>query len=170
MKLTGFLLFLVLIAAATQAAFAQNTNAAQTAADLRSQLSEVQSKETELKQRLQQLDEDLKPENIERSLAGIGSTRPEELREQRRKQLSFEKASVQNQLQALAERRARLEASIQKADNLAYQQSAEGTQLNTMGFAGVFTGSRLRVVAIVGLLAILGIAGITTLLRRQNKV
>jgi hypothetical protein len=170
MKLTAFFLFLVLIAASAQAAFAQNSNAAQTAADLRNQLNDVQAKQTELKGRLQQLDEDIKPENIERSLAGIGSTKPEELREQRRKQLSIERASVQNQIEALAARQARLEAAIQKADNLAYQESAQGTQLNTMGFAGVFTGSRLRLVAVVGLLAILGIAGVTTLLRRQNKI
>ena len=52
---------------------------------LRQELTEVQLKETELRARLEQLNEAIKPENIERSLAGVGSTRPEELREHRRK-------------------------------------------------------------------------------------
>ena len=61
---------------------AQEQNNASVAVDqLRVQLIEVQEKEGALRIRLQQLDEDLKPENIERVFAGIGSTRPEELRE-----------------------------------------------------------------------------------------
>src|SRR6185295_16601725 len=68
---------------------------------LRLQLIEVQSKEESLRLRLDQLEEDLKPENIERAFAGIGSTRPEELREHRRRQLTTEKDSVQAQLRIL---------------------------------------------------------------------
>ena len=149
---------------------AQKNNAAQTAAELRTQLTEVQAKETELKARLQQLDEDLKPENIERSLAGVGSTKPEDLRELRRKQLTIEKTSVMNQLEQLAAGRARLEAAIQRADNLAYQQSAEEASLNQMGFTSVLVGSRLRVVTLVGVFAVLGLIGVTSLLRRQSKL
>ncbi|MBA3255934.1 MAG: hypothetical protein H0T64_04695 [Pyrinomonadaceae bacterium] len=94
------------------------------AANLRQQLAEVQTKQTELETRLQQLEEDLKPENIEKGLAGIGSTRPEELREQRRRQLEIEKKSVQTRLDQLATSRTRLETGIVQADAAAYQSSA----------------------------------------------
>jgi len=57
------------------------------AASMRAQLVETQARQAELQMRLQQLEEDLKPENIEHSLAGVGSTHPEELREARRRQL-----------------------------------------------------------------------------------
>lgn len=95
------------------------------AANLRQQLAEVQTKQTELETRLQQLEEDLKPENIEKGLAGIGSTRPEELREQRRRQLEIEKKSVQTRLDQLATSRTRLETGIVQADAAAYQSSAD---------------------------------------------
>jgi len=75
------------------------------------------------------LDEALKPENIERSLAGVGSTRPEELREARRRQLTIEKNGLQAQLQTLETGRVRLEAALANAEALAYQQSARPTQM-----------------------------------------
>lgn len=102
---------------------AQNT-AQERAASLRQQLAEVQTQQTELQTRLQQLEEDLKPENIEKGLAGIGSTRPEELREQRRRQLEIERKSVQTRLDQLATRRTRLENGIAQADADAYHRSA----------------------------------------------
>jgi chromosome segregation ATPase len=94
------------------------------ASSLRSQLSELETKQSALETRLQALDENLKPENIEQSLAGVGSTRPEELREQKRRQLEIERNGVQTQLNLLAASRTRLEASIARADAEAYQQSA----------------------------------------------
>ena len=94
--------------------------------ELRSQLAETHAKEAELEARLRQLDENIKPENIERSLAGVGSTKPEDLREQRRRQLSIERDGVRAQLKLLATSRERLEQSIRAAEGLAYQQSAEG--------------------------------------------
>lgn len=102
---------------------AQN-NAAERAANLRSQLVEAQARQAELQTRLQQLEEDLKPENIERSLAGVGSTHPEDLREARRRQLEIKKRGVQSQLDVLAASRTRLEAAIARADAESYQQSA----------------------------------------------
>jgi len=63
------------------------TRAQEKAATLRAELAEVETKQAELQTRLQSLDEKLKPENIENSLAGVGSTHPENLREQRRRQL-----------------------------------------------------------------------------------
>lgn len=101
---------------------------AQDAADrlekLRAQLLEVQTKETALRARADQLEESIKPENIERSLAGIGSTRPEELREARRRQLTIERDGIVAQLKTLETSRQRLESAISNAEALAYQQSA----------------------------------------------
>lgn len=102
---------------------AQNS-AAERAANLRSQLVEAQTRQAELQTRLQRLEEDLKPENIERRLAGIGSTHPEDLREARRRQLETEKRGVQSQLEVLAASRTRLEAAIARADAESYWQSA----------------------------------------------
>src|SRR5262249_54065862 len=50
---------------------------------LRQQLIDLEDRETQLRARLEEVDEQLKPENIAWAVAGIGSTRPEELREHR---------------------------------------------------------------------------------------
>lgn len=104
---------------------AQERNHASVAVDeLRVQLIEAQEKEGSLRIRAQQLDEDLKPENIERALAGIGSTKPEELREARRRQLTIERESVKAQLKVIEMTKTRLETSIASAEARAYQESA----------------------------------------------
>jgi hypothetical protein len=94
------------------------------AAALRQQLVDVQAQQTELEARLQQLNEYSKAENIEKDLAGVGSTRPEDLREQRRRQFEIERKSVQTRLEQLATSRQRLEAAILQADAAAYHDSA----------------------------------------------
>jgi ribosome biogenesis SPOUT family RNA methylase Rps3 len=100
------------------------TSAKEIAANLRVQLSEVQVKKAEMQALDEQLEEDLKPENIERSLAGIGSTRPERLREQRRRQLEIARAGIRIQLDELDRSQTRLETAIAEADAVAYWQSA----------------------------------------------
>jgi hypothetical protein len=123
MRTKGILVLLVLIF--TAAANAQeSSSAAESVEKLRAQLLEVQGKEEALRVRVQQLDESLKPENIERSLAGIGSTKPEELRESRRRQLTIERDSVQAQLKLLETSRQRLETAIANAEARAYHESA----------------------------------------------
>jgi len=102
----------------------EQTNAQGRAANLRAQLADTEARQTELQSRLQQLEENLKPDNIERSLAGIGSVHPEELREARRRQLEIEKRGVQSQLDVLAASRSRLETAIASADAESYRQSA----------------------------------------------
>ena len=92
------------------------TRAEQRAENLSAQLRDVQAKEADLQARLEQLDEAVKPENIERAMAGYGTTRPEELREQRRKQLENERTRVRAQLEQLGASRTRLEAAITTAD------------------------------------------------------
>jgi hypothetical protein len=120
----GLILFLLLLTF-SGAVQAQNTpSAAENAERLRARLLEIQTREEALKERAEYLDEALKPENIERSLAGIGSTRPEELREARRRQLQTQRDGITAQLRVLETGRLRVEAAILDADARAYQQSA----------------------------------------------
>ena len=100
------------------------TSAQEIADNLRVQLSEVEVRQVEMQARDEQLVEDLKPENIERSLAGIGSTHPEQLREQRRRQLEIARDRVRVQLDELDRNHTRLETAIAEADAVAYWQSA----------------------------------------------
>jgi len=99
-------------------------SAQEIAANLRLQLSEIEVRQGEMQARDEQLKEDLKPENIERSLAGIGSTHPERLREQRRRQLEIARARVRIQIDELDQTHTRLETAIAEADAAAYWQSA----------------------------------------------
>jgi cell division protein FtsB len=116
---------LLLVAACAASASAQSpAGAAQQVESLRAQLNDVQKREEDLQTRMRQLDEDLRPENIEKYFALNGSTRPEEQREQRRRQLERQKAGVQSQLDQLAQSRARLETSIATAEAAAYRESA----------------------------------------------
>jgi hypothetical protein len=112
----------------------------------------------DLRARLQELDESIKPENIERSLAGVGSTRPEELREARRRQLSIQRDGVRAQLQTLETSRTRLETAIANAEALAYQQSARPQSLLAAGSRSqwmIFGGGGLGVLALGGAGALL---------------
>ena len=132
MRLLTVLVFIVTMLLGEAAIFsgagtgsAQGQNSAQEkAASLRAQLSEVETKQSDLQTRLQRLDEEIKPENIEKSLAGVGSTKPEDLREQRRRQLEIERNGIQAQLNLLATSHTRLETAIAQADAEAYRQSA----------------------------------------------
>ena len=92
------------------------SRAEQRNAQLRTELRDVQAKEAELEARAEDIEYALKPENIERSVAGYGTTRPEDVREQRRKQLENEKARVRRQLDQLAASRAQLEQAIAASD------------------------------------------------------
>ena len=120
----SLVLFMALVAGFTANVTAQDaSNGSDSLDTLRSQLLDAQAKEAELETRQQQLDEALKPENIERSLAGIGSTKPEELRESRRRQLTIERDGVRAQLKLVATSRERLESVIRTAEAQAYQQN-----------------------------------------------
>ena len=120
MNLRRIALLIILVLSSLTIAVAQNPSVE----SLRSQLSDVQKREEELQSRARQIDEDLRPENIEKFFALNGSTRPEELRAQRRRQLETQKANVQTQLDQLAQSRVRLETSLATAEAAAYRQSA----------------------------------------------
>jgi IS5 family transposase len=168
----SLILFVALVPMLIADAAAQsNSGAAQSVAELRARLADVEAKENELQARVRQLDEALKPENIERSLAGIGSTKPEELREHRRRQLTIERDGVRAQLNLLATSRERLQAAIRTAEGTAYQQSAEGvatSQEQTM-VAQTTGSSRLAVVMLAFLAALCGLAVVIFLARRSSR-
>jgi hypothetical protein len=124
MRVTLLIAFLFLLTLSAVTTAKAQTTAQERADALRSQLEELQTKQLELQQRLATLEEQLKPENIEKSLAGVGSTKPEDLREMRRRQLEIEKLGIQKQLDLLADSRIRLERRIAEADVDAYHQSA----------------------------------------------
>lgn len=118
---TGVMLLLLLLSCTTNLA-QQVKDALENTETLRLQLLEVESKQQQLRIRLQLLDENLKPENIERALAGIGSTRPEDLRASRRNLLTIDRDGVVAQLKILETSHARLEAEIASAEVKAYLQ------------------------------------------------
>jgi chromatin segregation and condensation protein Rec8/ScpA/Scc1 (kleisin family) len=147
-------------------------DAAQTVDVLRLQLLETEAKEAELEARAKQLDEDLKPENIARALAGIGSTRPEELRETRRRQLTIERDSVRVQLNLVAKSKERLEVAIRTAENRAYQQSAQDASgaLNQTLTARSVSGSRVALLIFAGVTVVALILGLVLVIKRHRLV
>jgi hypothetical protein len=169
----SLILLAVLVIATTFDAAAQgskgNANSAHAADELRLQLLEVEAKESELRARARQLDEDLKPENIERYFAGVGSTRPEDLREMRRRQLNIERERVQAQLKLVATSRERLESAVRFAENRAYQESAEGTAPLQMLRGSFATAPRAVMGVLAGLGTILGIVFVVAALVRKRK-
>jgi chromosome segregation ATPase len=92
------------------------TRAEQRAENLRSQQIDVESKLADLQSRLEQTEFALRPENIERSAAGYGTTRPEEARDARRRALESEKQRLQAQIRILETSRTRLEQALVTAD------------------------------------------------------
>lgn len=83
---------------------------------LQRELSDIAAKETSLQKRLDEIEPQLRPDRIERSLAGVGSTRPEENRDAVRTQLSNEKRRIQTQLDQFHLNRQRLQSSISTAE------------------------------------------------------
>lgn len=148
----------------------QGMSAADRVNQLKSQLLELQGKEEELKARAAQLEEALKPENIERSLAGVGSTRPEELRETRRRQLTIERDGVLAQLKILETSRNRLEAALKEAEGRAYQESARSTPSTTQALVAQSPRStRWLIFGAIGLGA-LAFAAAMVIYRRAIKL
>lgn len=94
------------------------TRAEQRAETIRRQMFEMIEKESAIKTRLNNIENDIRPEVIDRQVAFAGSLRPEQLREMRKKSLESEKANLQNLLTEIQNTRANLEANVQKADQL----------------------------------------------------
>lgn len=162
-RVTTLVIVIALMSVSGASVLAQgSSDAAQKVDDLKLQLIDVKAMEEESKIRVEQLDEALKPENIARSLAGVGSTRPEDLREQRRRQLTIEKTKITSQLDTLSAQRMRLESAIATAETQAYQQSARGSNPIGNGLLGLSPGMvrSLLIGSVVGVIAIVLFVGL----------
>ena len=125
MKARVVLISILFIFGVASTVLPQDTNdTEEVTATLNQRLIELECKDTQLRLRLEELNEQLKPENIERALAGIGSIHPEDLREHRRKLLTIERDGIQTQLDLLGEDRVRIKAAIAAAEYAAYLKYA----------------------------------------------
>jgi chromosome segregation ATPase len=94
------------------------TRAEQRAEGLQTQLRDVLEKEAGLQAQMDRVDEQMRPESIERQAALTGTFRPDELRDTIRRQLDAEKRRIRTQLDVLQASRARLETALNNADQL----------------------------------------------------
>jgi hypothetical protein len=93
------------------------TLAEQRAEVMRRQLLEMIERETAYRNRMAQIDEEMRPENIDRNLTLVGTTRSTtDLRDARRRMLDNERRGVENLLNQTSTSRMRLEDDLKQAD------------------------------------------------------
>jgi prefoldin subunit 5 len=92
------------------------TRAEQRAESLQTQLRDVLEKEAGLQAQMDRVEEQSRPESIERQAALTGTFRPDELRDTIRRQYEAEKRRLRTQLDVLQGSRVRLEAALNNAD------------------------------------------------------
>jgi len=83
---------------------------------LQNHLFEITEKEGPLSTRMDQINQQLSPDAIERGLAGVGSVHPEDAREDIRRRLTSEKVRIQTQLDLLKQDQRRTQASLATTD------------------------------------------------------
>jgi chromosome segregation ATPase len=83
---------------------------------LQKELADIGARETSLQNRLDEIEPQLRSDQIEQARAGVGSMRPEEDREAMRQRLANEKRRIQNQLDQLQQNRVRIQSSISSAE------------------------------------------------------
>jgi chromosome segregation ATPase len=101
------------------------TRAEQRVEALQAQMTDVMEKQANLQARVEQLDDAMRPENLDRQLATSGTFRPDEARDALRRQYDNEKKRVQAQLDVQGTRRQQLEKSLSDATQLADRVRAE---------------------------------------------
>ena len=174
MKSYGMAVFvmLVLLLGCAVLSFSQSMSPAEEAQQLRNELRQMLDREAEVQMRLQELDYELKPENIESYYAGVGSTRPEELRAMRRKKLQAEKDRLMKQLSEISQDRLRVEAAILNAETRASYVSAitnsAAPKENRLSPVAAFIAGRSRQAAIVAFGLIL-VGVIVAFIRKRNR-
>jgi chromosome segregation ATPase len=94
------------------------SRAEQRAETLREKLFSLTEKENSLKSDLEQIEYESQDEVLNRGIAVMGSMRPEELREQRRRSLQNKKTNMNNLLQQIQTTKRALEDNVVKADQL----------------------------------------------------
>jgi hypothetical protein len=88
----------------------------QLAATLRKSLIETGEREATIKRRIGQVQFDLRPENIDRSVQLQGTTKAEEARENRRRTLENERNTLQNLLSEVETSRAQISENLQQTE------------------------------------------------------
>ena len=88
----------------------------QRAEGLQGRLRENFERMTASQARLEQVENQLKPENIERLFTGVGLVRPEEARDTVRKRLSLERQALLTQMEHLRQERTRFQSALATAD------------------------------------------------------
>ena len=83
---------------------------------LQADLNDLANREAPLRKRLDEIETQQRPDRIERSLAGVGSVKPEEDRDAINRQLSNEKRQIQTQLELIQLNRSRILPMITNAD------------------------------------------------------
>ncbi|HYW70764.1 MAG TPA: hypothetical protein VE961_07005, partial [Pyrinomonadaceae bacterium] len=99
---------------------------------LQSELNDIGEKETELNKRLDEIEEQQRPDRIERSLAGVGSVKPEEDREAISRRLANEKRRIQTQLETLRASRTRIPPLIVNAEESIARLKQRLNELKTL--------------------------------------
>jgi chromosome segregation ATPase len=92
------------------------SRAEQRAEALRKQLFELTERETTLRNRLVQIDDDLRPENIERAVSLVGTTRTVEMRDTRRRLLENDRKGYEALFNQTSQARQQLEDVVRQAD------------------------------------------------------
>ena len=88
----------------------------QRAEALQARLRENLERQFALQARMEQVDNQLRPENIERMFVGVGMVRPEEARDTVRRRLSLEKQGLLAQLELVRQERNRFQSALATAD------------------------------------------------------
>ena len=83
---------------------------------LQKELGDIGARETSLQNRLDEIELQMRPDQIEQARAGVGSMRPEEDREAMKQRLTNEKRRMQTQLDQFQQNRVRIQSSISSAE------------------------------------------------------
>ena len=94
------------------------TKAEQRADSLRKQLFEMIEKESTIRTKLDLIENNIRPEAIDREIAFAGSMRPEDLRNMRKKNLEIERTNLQSLLVEVQKTKTNIDLNVQKADAL----------------------------------------------------
>ncbi|HYX27264.1 MAG TPA: hypothetical protein VE863_01760 [Pyrinomonadaceae bacterium] len=101
--------------------------------DLQNELADIAAKETALQKRLSEIEEQQRPDRIERSLAGVGSVKPEQDREAIARRLADEKRNLQNQLETLRTNRTRIPPLIANGEDSIARLKQRLIEIRAMG-------------------------------------
>lgn len=94
------------------------TRAEQRSESLQTQLRDVMEKQSNTQAQIDRVDDQLRPESMDRALALVGTFRPDEARASLQRQLEGEKKRLQALLDGLDKNRQRLETSLAHADQV----------------------------------------------------